>query len=179
SPINMHLFHLTESLIDGRRLALFIAEFWRALGDPEMADFAKDQLKTIRKKNGFVVLDSQSPSDALNHPISRTLIEQTPTKILFSNPDAVYSEYTSGGLNCSDREFDLVKKDIQEGSRMFLVKQGHHSVVAKLDLKGFDRELALLSSREANIEVVQQLIAQFGQDPIKWLPHFDQHRREA
>ncbi|MGY0343567.1 VirB4 family type IV secretion/conjugal transfer ATPase [Xylella fastidiosa] len=179
APINMHLFHLTESLIDGRRLALFIAEFWRALGDPEMADFAKDQLKTIRKKNGFVVLDSQSPSDALNHPISRTLVEQTPTKILFSNPDAVYSEYTSGGLNCSDREFDLVKKDIPEGSRMFLVKQGHHSVVAKLDLKGFDRELAVLSSREANIEVVQQLIAQFGQDPIKWLPHFDQYRRAA
>ncbi|MDR8926861.1 Type IV secretion system protein virB4 [Burkholderia multivorans] len=180
SPINMHLFHLTESLIDGRRFALFIAEFWRALGDPEMADFAKDALKTIRKKNGFVVLDSQSPSDALNHPISRTLIEQTPTKILFPNPDAVYAEYSeNGGLNCSDREFDLVKQDIPEGSRMFLVKQGHHSVVAKLDLKGFDDELAVLSSREANIEVVQQLIAQYGEDPLKWLPHFSQYRRAA
>lgn len=179
SPINMHLFHLTENLIDGRRLALFIAEFWKALGDPEQAEFAKDQLKTIRKQNGFVVLDSQSPSDALNHPIARTLIEQTPTKILFPNPDAVYGEYTENGLNCSDREYALIKEEIPEGSRQFLVKQGHHSVVAKLDLKGFDFELAVLSSRKTNVEVVQQLMAEYGAAPSDWLPHFQQYRRTA
>jgi type IV secretion system protein VirB4 len=81
TPITMYLFHLTEQLMDGRRFALFIAEFWKALDDEYFGSFAKDQLKTIRKKNGFVVLDSQSPSDAIRHPHSRTLIEQTPTKI--------------------------------------------------------------------------------------------------
>jgi len=59
------------------------------------ARFAKDQLKTIRKKNGFVVLDSQSPSDAIKHPHSRTLIEQTPTKICFPNPDATMEDYAN------------------------------------------------------------------------------------
>jgi type IV secretion system protein VirB4 len=173
TPINMYLFHLTEQLIDGRRFALFIAEFWKALDDEYFGAFAKDQLKTIRKKNGFVVLDSQSPSDAIKHPHSRTLIEQTPTKICFPNPDATLEDYaTDAGLNLTEREYRLIKQDIPTGSRMFLVKQGHNSVVAKLDLKGFDAELSVLSARKANIERMQRLIESRGDDPNQWLPHF-------
>ena len=173
TPINMYLFHLTQQLIDGRRFALFIAEFWKALDDEYFGAFAKDQLKTIRKKNGFVVLDSQSPSDAIKHPHSRTLIEQTPTKICFPNPDATIEDYaTDTGLNLTEREFRLIKQDIPTGSRMFLVKQGHNSVVAKLDLKDFDAELSVLSARKANIERMQRLIEKHGEDPNEWLPRF-------
>ena len=173
TPINMYLFHVTDQLIDGRRFALFIAEFWKALDDEYFGSFAKDQLKTIRKKNGFVVLDSQSPSDAIKHPHSRTLIEQTPTKICFPNPDATFEDYaTDAGLNLTEREYRLIKQDIPSGSRMFLIKQGHNSVVAKLDLKGFDAELSVLSARKSNIERMRQLIEQFGDAPAAWLPHF-------
>ena len=173
TPINMYLFHLVDQLIDGRRFALFIAEFWKALDDKYFGAFAKDQLKTIRKKNGFVVLDTQSPSDAIKHPHSRTLIEQTPTKICFPNPDATLEDYaTDSGLNLTEREYRLIKQDMPTGSRMFLVKQGHNSVVAKLDLKGFDAELAVLSARKANIERMQCLIDEYGEDPQDWLPAF-------
>jgi type IV secretion system protein VirB4 len=173
TPINMYLFHLTNQLIDGRRFALFIAEFWKALDDEYFGAFAKDQLKTIRKKNGFVVLDSQSPSDAIKHPHSRTLIEQTPTKICFPNPDATLEDYaTDAGLNLTEREYRLIKQDIPTGSRMFLVKQGHNSVVAKLDLKGFDAELAVLSARKGNIERMQRLIDAWGEEPKDWLARF-------
>ena len=173
TPINMYLFHLTDQLIDGRRFALFIAEFWKALDDEYFGAFAKDQLKTIRKKNGFVVLDSQSPSDAIKHSHSRTLIEQTPTKICFPNPDATFEDYaTDAGLNLTEREYRLIKQDIPTGSRMFLVKQGHNSVVAKFDLKDFDAELAVLSARKASIERMQRLIDEYGDDPQQWLPNF-------
>jgi type IV secretion system protein VirB4 len=177
TPINMWLFHLTKSLVDGRRFAMFIAEFWKSLDDPYFGDFAKDFLKTLRKQNGFVVLDSQSASDAITHPHARTLIEQTATKILFPNPDAKYVEFaTDEGLNCTEREYNLVKEEIPEGSRMFLIKQGHNSVVAKLDLKGFDYAISVLSARKTNIELLQRLMAQYGEEPEKWLPHFKSQR---
>ena len=173
TPINMYLFHLTERLIDGRRFALFIAEFWKALDDEYFGAFAKDALKTIRKKNGFVVLDSQSPSDAIAHRHSRTLIEQTPTKILFPNPDANLEDYVSdNGLNLTEREYRLVKHEIPPGSRLFLIKQGHNSVVAKLDLKGFDPELSVLSARKSDIERMHRLIGQRGPAPENWLTPF-------
>ena len=55
---------------------------------------------------------------------------------------------------------------------MFLVKQGHNSVVAKLDLKGFDAELAVLSARKGNIERMQRLIDAWGEKPEDWLVRF-------
>lgn len=178
TPMNLYLFHLTNSLIDGRRFSLWISEFWKALDDPAFSGFAKNQLKTIRKQNGFVVLDSQSPSDALNHPIAATLIEQTPTKVLFPNPDADAAEYIDK-LSLSEREFQLIKQDIRSGSREFLLKQGRNSVVAKLDLKGFDFELDVLSARTRNIATVQRLIEQHGDDPAVWLPLLKAERTMA
>ena len=58
--------------------------------------FIKDGLKVWRKLNGVLCAATQSPSDALSSAISRTIIEQTPTKILFPNSDANASEYIEG-----------------------------------------------------------------------------------
>ncbi len=176
TPTNMYLFHLLEYLVDGRRIAIWIAEFWKALGDPVFSSFAKDQLKTIRKKDGFVVLDSQEPEDALKHPIASTLIGQTATKILFPYPDAKRETYIDG-LSLSEREFRLIKEELGEGSRRFLIKQSGNTVVAKLDLKGFDDDLAILSTKEKTAELARTLIEEFGDEPAKWLPHFMEQRR--
>lgn len=178
APMSLHLFHLTENLIDGRRLAVFFSEFWKALGDKDFAAFVKDLLKTLRKKNGFVVLDSQSPSDALEHPLARTLLEQVATMFLFPNPGANRAEHQEG-LGLSKREFSLIKTDLPEGSGMFLLKQGRHSVVLKLPLAGMDDDLAVLSARSTNLALMDRLIAQFGEDPDAWVPHFNDERRST
>jgi type IV secretion system protein VirB4 len=177
TPINMYLFHIVQMLIDGRRFALFIAEFWKALGDPPFQAFVEDQLKTIRKNNGFVVLDSQSPNDALKSPIAHTLIEQTPNKILFPNDKADWEQYQKLGI--AVREFQIVKESDPESTRSFLIKQGHSSVFASLDLHGFDFELDVLSSRKHTVALVDSLRAQYGDEPEQWLPHFKAARRTA
>lgn len=177
-PMSLHLFHLTERLIDGRRLAVFFSEFWKSMGDKQFADFLKDLLKTLRKKNGFVVLDSQSPSDALEHPLARTLLEQVATMFLFPNPGAKRAEHRDG-LGLSERETNLIKTDLPEGSGMFLLKQGRHSVVLKLPLAGMDDDLAILSARASNLELMDRLIEQHGEDPDQWAIHFNEQRRTA
>jgi len=178
TPITLHLFHLTERLIDGRRLAIFFSELWKPLGDKHFAAIIKDLLKTLRKKNGLVVLDSQSPSDVLRHPVARTIIEQIATLILFPNPAADRKEHQDE-LGLSNREFNLVKTDLPEGSGMFLLKQGRHSVVLKLPLSGMDEDLATLSARTSNLALMDRLIAQYGEYPAAWVPHFNEERRTA
>lgn len=177
-PMSLHLFYLTSQLIDGRRLAVFFSEFWKSMGDKQFAAFLKDMLKTLRKKNGFVVLDSQSPSDALDHPLARTLLEQVATMFLFPNPGAKRAELRTD-LNLSERETNLIKTDLPEGSGMFLLKQGRHSVVLKLPLAGMDDDLAVLSARTSNLELMDQYIEQYGEDPDAWADHFNEHRRTA
>jgi type IV secretion system protein VirB4 len=171
SPITLYLFHLVRQLLDGRRLVCWMDEFWRLLADPAFESFAKDGPKTWRKLNGVMCLATQSPSDVLDSPISRTLVEQTPTKVFFPNSDADQREYTQG-FGLTEREFKLIKDQLEPGSRMFLVKQAHHSVVCQLDLKGFDAELAVISGRAGEVKRMYQIMSATGPDPKAWLPQF-------
>ena len=84
APITLYLFHLVRQLLDGRRFVCWMDEFWRLLADRAFENFAKDGPKTWRKLNAVMCLATQSPSDVLDSPISRTLVEQTPTKSLLS-----------------------------------------------------------------------------------------------
>ena len=136
-------------------------EFWRLLADPAFENFAKDGPKTWRKLNGVMALATQSASDVLGSPISRTLIEQTPTKIFFPNADAHAGDYREG-LGLTEREFRLIKEELEPGSRRFLVKQGHQSVVCELDLKGFEAELAVISGRRSAVDLMHRLIEEYG-----------------
>jgi type IV secretion system protein VirB4 len=148
APVTMYLFHLVRQMLDGRRLVCWMDEFWRLLADPAFESFAKDGPKTWRKLNGAMCLATQSAGDVLESSISRTIIEQTPTKIFFPNADAAPGEYTAG-FGLTQRELALIKEELEPGTRAFLVKQGHQSVVCRLDLHGFESELEVLSARAA------------------------------
>ena len=171
TPVTLYLFHLVRQLLDGRRLVCWMDEFWRLLADPAFESFAKEGPKTWRKLNGVMALATQSASDVLGSAISRTLIEQTPTKVFFPNADAHWEEF-GHGFGLAEREFRLIKEELEPGSRRFLVKQGHQSVVCELDLKGFDGELAVISGRRSSVDVVNELVMQLGADPREWLPSF-------
>lgn len=171
APITLYLFHIVRTLLDGRRLVCWADEFSKLLSDPAFEQFAKDGLKVWRKLNGVFAAATQSPSDALESSIARTVIEQTPTKILFPNSDANESEYMNG-FGLSQREFKLIKEQLEPGSRMFLVKQGHSSVVCQLDLKGFDAELAVISGRASAVKIMHELMNEGGEAADQWLPHF-------
>ena len=171
APLTLYLFHLVRRMLDGRRLVCWMDEFWRLLADRAFEGFATDGPRTWRKLNGAMCLATQSVSDVLAATISRTLIEQTPTKIFFPNPEASHAEYVDG-LGLSQREFRLIKEQLTVGSRQFLVRQGNHSVVCQLDLKGFDGELAVISGRSHSLERLHALIEQHGSEPDQWLPAF-------
>ena len=171
APVTLYLFHLVRELLDGRKLVCWMDEFWRLLADPAFENFAKDGPKTWRKLNGVMCLATQSASDVLDSRISRTIIEQTATKIFFPNADASAEEYI-GGFGLTEREFRLVREQLEPGSRSFLVKQGHHSVVCQLDLKGFEAELQVISGRSQQVERMHEIIAGSSTDPSDWLPRF-------
>ena len=114
----------------------------------------------------------------LASPIARTLVEQTPTKVFFPNADANPEDYI-GGFGLSEREFVLIREQIEPGSRRFLVKSGHHSVVCELDLKGFDYELKVISGRARTVEQLNRLIAEVGPEPALWLPRLKEENSDA
>ncbi|MGL2349614.1 VirB4 family type IV secretion/conjugal transfer ATPase [Helicobacter pylori] len=176
-PLMMYLFHRILDLIDGRRIIIVIDEFWKALEDDSFKTFAQDRLKTIRKQNGLMLFATQSPRDALNSTIAHTIIEQCPTQIYFPNQKGNYADYVEG-FKLSDREFNLIQTELTRESRQFLVKQGHSSVVAELNLRGFDDEIAILSGTTKNIELLETIMSEVGESPEKWFPLFQEKRKQ-
>lgn len=170
-PVNRYLFHLVEQLLDGRRLVCWVDEFSNALADPAFESFADNAPKTWRKLNGVLCAATQTASGVLRSPIARTIVEQTATKVFFPNPDADADEYLEG-FGLSEREFILIKEQLEPGSRMFLVKQGHYSIVCALDLKGFDGEIAVISGQRQTVERMHRMMSVKGQASDQWLPQF-------
>jgi type IV secretion system protein VirB4 len=174
TPTIMYLFHRIQTLIDGRRVPIFMDEFGRLLDDQEFEDLAKNKLVTIRKQDGFLVMFTQSPKQVLNSPIAFAIIEQSATKIFLPNPAADRDDYVDG-FKLTEREFEIIK-ELGEKSRKMLIKQGENSVVAELNLRGFNDELAVLSGNTATSMLVERLVMERGAAPEKWLTEFHKVR---
>src|ERR1700722_9969105 len=166
-----YLLHVISQLLGTRRLVCFMDEFQALLADPAFAGFADKSLPTWRKLDGVIFMATQSPRKVIESPIARSVIEQTPTKIYLPNNEATREDFIEG-FGLTAREFKLIKEQLEPGSRSFLVKQGRHSVVCQLDLKGFSRELSVISGRSASVDLMTHLIDTFGPAPEDWLDHF-------
>jgi type IV secretion system protein VirB4 len=170
-PVTLYLFHLVRQLLDGRRLVCWIDEFWRVLADPGFQRFAIDGPKTWRKLNAAMVLATQSPSDVLASPVSRTVVEQTATQVFFPNAQAQAADYVAG-FGLSAREYAWVREELLPGSRQFLVRQARDSVVCEWNLNGLTDLLAVLAGRAVDVRLADAVRADVGEDPAAWLPAF-------
>jgi len=72
-------------------------------------------------------------------------------------------------------EYEIIRS-LGEKSRRFLIRQGERSVVAELDLRGFDDELAILSGNTFTSKLAERLVSELGENPAVWLPLFHQQR---
>jgi len=185
TPISMYLLHRMESVIDGRRFTYFMDEAWKWVDDEAFAEFAGNKQLTIRKQNGLGVFATQMPSSMLKSTIAASLVQQVATEIYLPNPKADFTEYTEG-FKCTPSEYEIIK-NMGEESRMFLVKQGHQSMIGRFDLSSmkdaegktvisFSDELAILSGSSDNVELLDEILAEVGEDPDVWVPVFHERR---
>lgn len=175
--ISSYLLHRMEEAIDGRRFMYFMDEAWKWVDSDAFSEFAGNKQLTIRKQNGLGVFATQMPSSLLQSKIGNALVQQCATEIYLPNPKADKGEYING-FKLTQAEFDIIRQ-LGEESRMFLVKQGHRSAIAMLDLAGedFKDDLTILSGSTDNIELLDELLQEVGDNPDDWLPLFHERRK--
>jgi type IV secretion system protein VirB4 len=167
-PMMKYLIFRTEAMLDGRRFIYVFDEWWRALSGEDFAELTKNKGKTIRKQDGFLILSTQEPDDALKHPVGKSTLQQVATLVLLPNPNADRADYVEG-LKLTETEYGIVL-GLQE--RQFLVKQGSNSAVAQLDLSLLQAELTVLSGTPDRAQLVAEIAAECGEEPEKWLPKY-------
>lgn len=173
APVLAYLFHRIGQRLDGRRLVLDIDEFWKVLDDPAFAAFARDGLKTWRKRNGVLIFATQSPSDVLASPIASAVLEQCATFLFLPNPQGQARDYVEG-FGLTPAEFDLVRRGLKP--RQVLIRQGPVSAIAEFDLGQADEVLPLLSGRAASVRQLERLIADHGPAYRAWRSPFHASR---
>jgi type IV secretion system protein VirB4 len=156
TPAMMYLFHRVEERLDGTPSIIVVDEGWKALDDEVFVNRIRDWEKTIRKRNGIVGFATQNASDALESRIASAMIEQSPTQIFMPNPKAQEEEYCKG-FGLSRQEFEIIRT-LPDTSRCFLVRHGPESVIARLDLRGHDAMLGLLSANERQVRRLDTLL---------------------
>lgn len=171
APLTLYLLHLIRSLLSGKPFVCWMDEFGRLLADETFRRFSQEGPNTWRKLNGVMCLATQGARDVLASPISRSIVEQTPTKIFFPNPQADRADHIDG-LGLTEREYELVSRELPAGSRQFLVKQSGVSVVCELDLTGLTAELAVISGRRESLDQVERLRQSLGGEASAWLDTF-------
>lgn len=168
TPAMMYLFHRVEERLDGSPTLILIDEGWKALDDEVFAARIRDWMKTLRKRNAVLGFGTQSARDALESRVSAAIIEQAATQVFMPNPRAQAADYCEG-FGLTEHELSLVQ-GLPAHARCFLVKQGDHSVVARLDLSSMPDLLTVLSGREASVRKLDEIRRRVGDHPALWWP---------
>ncbi|MDP9150099.1 MAG: conjugal transfer protein TrbE, partial [Myxococcota bacterium] len=108
-PALEYLFHRVEHQFDGRPTLMIVDEAWLFLGHPVFASRLQAWLKTLRKKNVYVVFATQEVADATSKPeLLSTILSACHTKIFLPDEEAMTpamaAAYESVGLTTAEIE---------------------------------------------------------------------------
>lgn len=171
APLSAYIIYRVTALMDGRRLVVFMDEFWRWIKDEAFRDFVYKKLKIMRKLNAFIVPATQQPEEILKNELARAFIEQCANIIALPNPKASQSEYVDG-LKFTQKEFDIIAS-MEKNSRQFMIKSNSQktSTIAMLDLSGLGRLTKVLSTDADNLEIFHGIYKE-GMPLEQWLPKY-------
>ncbi|TAK77637.1 MAG: VirB4 family type IV secretion/conjugal transfer ATPase [Gammaproteobacteria bacterium] len=176
-PISMYLFHRIEGSLDGRLTAIYLEEGHQILGKPYWSPKIEEFAVTLRKLNAFLFMATQLPDKLAASSLSSAFIQGAATHIFLANPKAREEDYIHH-FKLTKREYNIIKNHTIQ-SRYFLIKQGQEAAVGRINLQGLENYLAVLSGNQKTVQLCEEIRAEVGNDPAKWLPIFYERRRAA
>lgn len=96
-PLLFYVLHRVREQVDdpsltGLKLCV-MDEAWRFIQHPTLRAYVEEALKTWRKRNGAMLLATQSIEDFASTDLLRTVVESCPTKLLLANPGLDRTKY--------------------------------------------------------------------------------------
>lgn len=172
-PTLSYIFHQIEERTDGRPTKIYIDEAWVNLMNALSLEQIEDWLRTIRKKNGALVLATQSLLEISNSSIRDLILESCPTKIFLPNPEALNpstrKQYEAVGL--TDRQIELIASAVRKRDYYYVSSLGQR--LFSLDLSPFALSLVGVNGKRHRNRI-DELIASHGNYwPEEW---FKEHQ---
>ncbi len=147
-PALMYLFHRIEQQLQGQPVLLIIDEAWLFLSHDVFASRLEEWLRTLRKKNVYVVFATQEVDDFAKSSIASTITMACATKILLPNPELqqTHVRESYARLGISDNVMNLLQKSTPKKHYFYASSQGQRL----FDLNLGPSALALASYQDEN-----------------------------
>jgi type IV secretion system protein VirB4 len=161
-PLLFYLFHRFDELISSPDLATVpklavVDEAWRFFRHATTRTYIETALRTWRKKNGGMILATQSLADLPGAELLRPIVDNCPTKFLLANP-TLDSTFYGDVLQLTPTEQNKVR--LMAPKRQFLLKRDGLSKVLNLNLD--PRSYWLFTTNPFEAKRREQLVAEFG-----------------
>lgn len=160
-PVLLYLFRRIERSLHGQPAAILLDEAWLMLAHPTFRAQIRAWLKVLRKANCFVLMATQSLSDAAQSGILDVIVESTATKIFLPNVYARDEDtaalYRRLGLNA--RQIEILAT---------AVPKRHYYVVSEKGRRLYDLALGPLAlalvgvSDKESVATLKRLEAEAG-----------------
>ncbi|MCD9538973.1 VirB4 family type IV secretion/conjugal transfer ATPase [Photobacterium carnosum] len=171
TPISLYLLHRMDDVIDGRRFIYWMDEAWKWVNDAAFSEFVGNKQVTIRKQNGLGVFSTQMPKQIIRSKVGMELTHSCATEIYLPNKKGTREEYIDH-FKLTEKEFSLLK-DMDENSRLCLIKQGETSVICQLNLPpAMAKWLPILSISTDQLPLLDKALERHGDHPEAWIPAY-------
>lgn len=172
TPAFMYLRYRVEQAMAGQPGMIFIDEAWKVISDEDACQFVEDKSRTTRKKNIIFGLATQVVNDTVGASISTSINASSFCKFFYCNPSADRTVYMES-FGLSEHQYQLVKT-LPDDQFYFLLLFGHgvnqEAVVARPDLRGLEEDIRIISGRESSLAVLDQVLAEVGNDRNIYIP---------
>ena len=168
-PVLLYIFWQIEKRLDGSPTMIVLDEAWLMLGDDVFRDKIKSWLKTLRKANCFVVMATQSLSDAANSGIIDVLKESCASLICLPNDKALEPDilpfYKNMGFN--EREINAINSKIKKKDYYYTSAKGKRWFELALGPLALS---FLAVSDPSDVSTIRRYEEEYGSEwPNKWL----------
>jgi type IV secretory pathway VirB4 component len=170
-PLILSIMHrANEVLYDPARIStlkgFFFGELWKFLKNPAIEAYVEDLLRTGRKNNGFVVMETQSPRELANSRIAEVILGACQTRLYLQTTidKGKYAEL----LELSPKRLELIANLRPKGQLLFDQPKVWLAKVLNLEVSERAKWLAA-NDKESNTRR-NLAIEQHGAEPEKWLP---------
>jgi type IV secretion system protein VirB4 len=160
TPVLTYLFHKVSTLLSPDRPTHVVADefFAFAQESPQGREYVEQALRTYRKKNAFLTIGTQDPSDLIGEE-TQGILNSIQTMIMLPNPgaqsEAQAKAYRQVGLN--DEQIGLIARSTPKQDYIAVQPSGSR----KFDL-GLDVELAFLTEYQGlDLKETAKLIREY------------------
>lgn len=170
-PVLAYLLHRIEMQLDGTPCIIVLDEAWSLVNNSIFAPRLNDFLLRMQKKNAIVIFSTESMKDTEKSEITETISNNIATQIFLpdSNADSSMKAYKeTWGL--TEEQFNMLTT-ISSKRRELMLRQEGNAIITTLNLDGM-KELQVLSGSDKTVRMMEEVVAQHGDNPEDWLPIF-------